>query len=616
MLKRFSCLFLLITFIVGILPQNVFAVTAEDASDYHKSVVFLDRSDGLLIVNSEKELWGYYPGENGTELKQKKLMDNVVQVGVYSYFETFFRHDDGLPFCLALTDDGVLHKLYSDICSLGGNITSQVIMDDVKSFHSEASAVFMIKNNNDLYREPSSASASNKNIVYEKVAENVKYAWADLSKSFYINYKNELYTEDSEKIETPSEHNPKLMKLEFKHFWTKIMDDVAIVKTTGGNYKTYYVVKTNGDLYTWGGQMNGELGTGYNTSKEMDRGATGRAIRRLSSDPKVPAFAEGEIVPLGSTIYEPPQKILSNIIDIFPYSRHGDPLGVYAIDSFGNTWKWGDSPVQMGKVYYIYKEWETNTSTERLSYLEYEKSVPRKISVPDDLEFLLAYNKPHNVNNEYINEIKVMTNGNIYARLSLADVKKYSASYYDENTEEGYVDYPKDYYETNADFVLIGTKGIYGQKGLNSATNSAPAVAEKTFGKQAQYSDQPIYLNSSKIDLNTYLIDGSNYCKLRDVAYALKQTDAKFDVSWSESSGGIILQTNTTYSGTTETNTNSKTENALEYNGKIFVDSKEVSISGYNINGNNYFKLRDLAQLLSFSVDWNSEGSYVAISTK
>jgi len=140
-------------------------------------------------------------------------------------------------------------------------------------------------------------------------------------------------------------------------------------------------------------------------------------------------------------------------------------------------------------------------------------------------------------------------------------------------------------------------------------------VTERSLYKPAQYSLQPIYLNDSKIDLNSYLIDGNNYCKLRDIAYALKQTDSKFDVSWSDSLGGIIIRTNIAYTGAADANISRKTESASVYNGKIFVNSKEIFIKGYNINGNNYFKLRDLAQSLNFSVEWNSEDSYVQILT-
>ena len=51
---------------------------------------------------------------------------------------------------------------------------------------------------------------------------------------------------------------------------------------------------------------------------------------------------------------------------------------------------------------------------------------------------------------------------------------------------------------------------------------------------------------------------------------------------------------------------------ALPTASKILVDGEEISFDAYNINGNNYFKLRDLAKVLSgtekqFEVSWDNE---------
>ncbi|MBE5821767.1 MAG: hypothetical protein E7311_04170 [Clostridiales bacterium] len=51
-------------------------------------------------------------------------------------------------------------------------------------------------------------------------------------------------------------------------------------------------------------------------------------------------------------------------------------------------------------------------------------------------------------------------------------------------------------------------------------------------------------------------------------------------------------------------------KNVIPTPSKIFVNNKEVEVEAYNIDGNNYFKLRDIAYLLdtagkSFEVEWN-----------
>ena len=47
----------------------------------------------------------------------------------------------------------------------------------------------------------------------------------------------------------------------------------------------------------------------------------------------------------------------------------------------------------------------------------------------------------------------------------------------------------------------------------------------------------------------------------------------------------------------------------------IYVDGRQVQMEAYNINGNNYVKLRDIAALVDFGVNWNSATRSVEIDT-
>lgn len=49
---------------------------------------------------------------------------------------------------------------------------------------------------------------------------------------------------------------------------------------------------------------------------------------------------------------------------------------------------------------------------------------------------------------------------------------------------------------------------------------------------------------------------------------------------------------------------------------KVTVDGQPVSVEAYNINGSNYFQLRDLARLLDVGIEWNSATRTVEISTE
>ena len=48
----------------------------------------------------------------------------------------------------------------------------------------------------------------------------------------------------------------------------------------------------------------------------------------------------------------------------------------------------------------------------------------------------------------------------------------------------------------------------------------------------------------------------------------------------------------------------------------VAVGNKTVQLTGYNINYNNYYKLRDIGEALGFAVDWDPEGVVVIRSAE
>ena len=49
---------------------------------------------------------------------------------------------------------------------------------------------------------------------------------------------------------------------------------------------------------------------------------------------------------------------------------------------------------------------------------------------------------------------------------------------------------------------------------------------------------------------------------------------------------------------------------------RILVDGQEVRLTAYNINGNNYVKLRDVGRAVGFNVYWNSDAKCVQVESK
>lgn len=132
--------------------------------------------------------------------------------------------------------------------------------------------------------------------------------------------------------------------------------------------------------------------------------------------------------------------------------------------------------------------------------------------------------------------------------------------------------------------------------------------------EQASPSQQKITVNGEKVNVTGYLIDGSNYCKLRDVAFMLKDTDSSFDVAWDNVRKKVLIQTGKSYQGDLKQQKMVKKQAMAVYDG-ILCDGVQHQAKAYLIDGNNYFKLRDLVGLVDAEITWNNATSTVDIHT-
>lgn len=138
------------------------------------------------------------------------------------------------------------------------------------------------------------------------------------------------------------------------------------------------------------------------------------------------------------------------------------------------------------------------------------------------------------------------------------------------------------------------------------------------YAQEVNLSNQEIYLDGKKVDVEGYNIDGSNYFKLRDVATILKDSSIGFDVNYNEDAQRIIINRFSKYTplSTDLVKSNSTEIEIQESFQQVRVDSDKVKFSGYLINGNNYFKLRDLGKNLGFPVDYNESERKILITSE
>ena len=127
-----------------------------------------------------------------------------------------------------------------------------------------------------------------------------------------------------------------------------------------------------------------------------------------------------------------------------------------------------------------------------------------------------------------------------------------------------------------------------------------------------------VIIDGVEQSFEAYNINDNNYFKLRDIAYCLSQTDKRFAIDWQADTNTAILETNKEYvsvGGELAVSSNFVSKNALVSNTNILLNGATVQAKAYLIDGNNYFKLRDLGQILDFSIEWESSQNAIIIDT-
>ena len=148
-------------------------------------------------------------------------------------------------------------------------------------------------------------------------------------------------------------------------------------------------------------------------------------------------------------------------------------------------------------------------------------------------------------------------------------------------------------------------------------TMSFASLAETPEAGKVRVSNQTITVNGEVIPMDVYNIDGYNYFKLRDIALVLRGTEKQFNVTWNGEVGAIDMKSHTGYLpvGGEMSRGNGLTKQGILNKSPLFKDGKQVEVTGYTINQNNFFKLRDLGELFDFNVSWDGNRNSIVINT-
>lgn len=348
----------------------------------------------------------------------------------------------------------------------------------------------------------------------------------------------------------------------------KVLDNVASVSAANTPYPHTLAVKNDGTLWAWGMNMYGELGDGTTTSRYapvqvMDK------VAAVSTGEGMVSFAiktDGTLWGWGANLYGilgpnaagsqyTPCKILDGVACVANGEDH-----VLAIKKDGSLWAWGSQCY--GKL---------GDGVDRNNWADPKKVLGNVAAV--------AVGKRHT--------LIVKADGTLWAC--------------------GGNEY-----------------GELGQGAAIGANQPTPRQVASGFRippgavVTAVPTQSPVLVNGTRVAFDAYNINGSNYFKLRDLAYAVNGTPKQFEVGWDGGSNAINLIPGAPYTpkgGEMTLSGDTAPKPATPTTSMILLDGKKASFTAFNIGGYNYFKLRDVAKAMDFAVTWDNATSTIGIDT-
>ena len=161
------------------------------------------------------------------------------------------------------------------------------------------------------------------------------------------------------------------------------------------------------------------------------------------------------------------------------------------------------------------------------------------------------------------------------------------------------------------------TSGFYRAFTVVEKGGIAKMKEAERLANTAKYNNAKVLVNGVPTTFEAYNFSGNNYFKLRDIAMAVNGTEKQFEVSWDALSKNVIVTPNKAYTpvggelvaGDGKDKMGTPNENPLVYG------FMAEYLKAYNINGNNYFKLRDVCRLLDIGVTWDNATKTIGIDT-
>ena len=150
-----------------------------------------------------------------------------------------------------------------------------------------------------------------------------------------------------------------------------------------------------------------------------------------------------------------------------------------------------------------------------------------------------------------------------------------------------------------------------------SAVSLTASAAPPTSVLTARPTASAVEVDGESVSFDAYNIGGSNYFKLRDLAFVLSGSEKQFEVTWDGTADTIALTGGKPYTpvGGEMQGKGTYNKTPVPTASRILLDGAPVHFTAYNIGGNNYFKLRDIGAAMDFGVTWDGLRNTVIIDT-
>lgn len=145
-----------------------------------------------------------------------------------------------------------------------------------------------------------------------------------------------------------------------------------------------------------------------------------------------------------------------------------------------------------------------------------------------------------------------------------------------------------------------------------------PVVETPKPNPTAQPTSSKVLIDGKEVAFEAYKIQDNNYFKLRDLAMALSASEKSFAVDWDSVNNAIKITSEAEYSpvgGELAVSDKLPQKEYAAASSAIYLDGKKIEFIAYKIDGNNYFKLRDVADALDIGVDWDGSTKTISINT-